>query len=69
MQSYQGFGGAQQALWLFFLSMQQEFMVEVQVTLKAFWIMLFHPTHQLSPLSQTESKTPLQLMQMSLVYS
>jgi hypothetical protein len=28
-QSYQGFGGAQQALWLFFLSMQQEFMVEV----------------------------------------
>jgi hypothetical protein len=69
MQSYQGFGGAQLALWLFFLFMQQEFMVKIQVTLKAFWIMLFHPTLQLSHLLQTESKTTLQLMQVSLVYS
>jgi hypothetical protein len=68
MQSYQGSGGAQLALWLFFLSMQQEFTVEVQVPLKVFWIMLFHPTHQPSHLSQTESKITLQLMQMSLVY-
>ena len=69
MQSYQGFGDAQLALWLFFLSMQQEFTVEVQVPLKVFWIMLFHPTHQLSHPSQTEPKITLQLIQMSLVYS